>query len=272
MSVEPNILGHATSRRTLLAAGAGAIGTVAAGGFKLANDADATTVGLYNKLYNIDLSTTGGLAVAVTDARSGRSWQYNSPFRNECASIVKVLILATVCWRAQQQRRGLTTWEKSTASNMIRYSDNNSATALWRTVGGAPAVQAMANRLGMYQTTTSTAWGLTRTSAWDQMLLMNEISWRGRLLTSAMRSYILGLMGSVTSSQRWGVGSYGIAQVKNGWLPYNGQWRVNSIGHVTGGGRNYTLAIIQRTPTMYIGTSVANRVALTMYNHLATPL
>ena len=264
------LTGHGVSRRTALT---GALALGATGGVSTlgATQASATTVGLYDKMHAIDASTTGGLSVAVHDRRSMRVWQYNAPFRNECASIVKVLILATVCSRAQKAGRGLTAWEKSQASPMIRVSDNNAATNLWRSVGGAPAVQAVANSLGMTSTRAAGAWGLTTTSAYDQIVLMNEISWRGRLLNAANRGYILTLMGQVAADQRWGVGSIGTSQVKNGWLPYAGLWRVNSIGHV-GGNRNHTLAILQRTPTMAIGTSVANRVAATIHAHLATAL
>ena len=253
--------------------GAGGAGTaLALPSLVGAAEASATTVGLRDKIYAIDAATTGTLSVAVYDRRTGRFWQYSAGVRNKCASIVKVLILATVCDRAQRLGRALTAWEKSQASIMIRYSDNNAATNLWKSVGGAPAVQAMATKLRMYQTVTNKAWGLTTTSAYDQMVLMDEIFWFGRVLNSTNRGYISTLMGQVTSGQRWGVGTYGTSQVKNGWLPYNGQWRINSVGHVGGYGRNHTLAILQRTPTMAIGTSVANRVAKTMWDHLATPL
>lgn len=260
------------TRRTALT-GAAAVGTLATTTALTTADASATTVGLYDKMHAIDASTTGMLAVAVHDHRNGHLWQYNAPARNECASIVKVLILATVCYRAQAARRALSTWEKQQATQMIRVSDNTAATNLFASVGRAPGLQAMANRLGMTQTRVNSAWGLTTTSAYDQLILLNEIGWRGTFLTAANRSYILGLMGSVTASQRWGVGSVGTSVVKDGWLSYNGLWRINSIGRVTGPGRDYSLAILQRgTPTMGIGTSVANRVAQTIYTQLATPL
>lgn len=227
---------------------------------------------LWKKIHAIDASTTGMLQVVLHDSVSGKWLHYNNPPRNECASIVKVLILATVCQRAQAAGRALTAWERSQAAAMIRYSDNTSASNLFRSVGGAPALQAMARRLGMTQTVASSAWGLTRSSAYDQVLLMDELAYRGRVLSATNRQYILGLMGTVTASQRWGVGSYGTAQVKNGWLPYGGAWRINSIGRVTGSGRNYTLAIMQKLPTMASGTSVANRVASAVYQQLAKPL
>lgn len=260
------------SRRQLVTGAAGTTAALGLGAFGLGSGANATTAGLYEKIAAIDSATSGTLSVAVKDRRSGRFWTYNAGFRNECASIVKVLILATVCYRAQSAGRGLTSWESGQAGLMIRYSDNTAASNLWRSVGGAPAVQAMANRIGMYQTRTSTAWGLTTTSAFDQMQLMSEICWNGRVLRSTYRGYIVQLMSQVVGYQRWGVGSIGTAQVKNGWLPYNGQWRINSIGHVGGGGRNHTLAILQRTPTMEIGTATANKVAAALYYHLGYAL
>lgn len=55
------------------------------------------------------------------------------------------------------------------------------------------------------------------------MLLLNEIWWNGRVLTASYRTVISNLMGQVASAQRWGVGSVGSSQVKNGWLSYGGQ-------------------------------------------------
>lgn len=253
--------------------GAGLVGTsLTLPGVMGASEASAMTAGLQQKIHAIDASSSGALSVALHDRRSNRLWQYNSPLRTECASIVKVLTLATICHRAQSQGRVLSSWERSQANVMVRYSDNSAAINLWNSVGGSSPVQAMARRLGMFQTVANPAWGLTTTSAYDQVRLMNEICWHGRVLSSSNRGYILRLMGQVTAGQRWGVSSFGNSQVKNGWLFYNGAWRVNSIGHIGGNGRNHTLAILQRTPTMTGGTSVANRVAKTVWDHLATPL
>ena len=262
------------TRRNVLSAAVAASTATAASAMSVAATptAVADAPSLWRKVYSLDASTLGSLSVAIHDRRSGAMWTYNPNFRNECASIVKVLVLATVCDRTQQSGRSLSTWERTQASAMIRYSDNASTTRLWTSVGGAGAVQSLAYRLGMRQTMTSRSWGLTRTSAYDQVVLQNEIAYRGAILNAANRAYIAGLMGSVTPSQRWGVGSVGIAQVKNGWLPYAGAWRINSVGHVTGGGRDYTLSILQRISTMNSGIDVANRAASIVYNHLATPL
>ena len=48
-------------------------------------------------------------------------------------------------------------------------------------------------------------------------------------------------------------------QLKNGWLPRDTfGWRINSIGHVNGQGRNYAIAILsQNNPGMAYGITTA---------------
>lgn len=247
--------------------------TTISSAFALSPRAQANPANLYTQIAALDQRNAGLLSVSLFDNRSKNWMSYNGGLRTECASIVKALILGTVCFQAQTARRSLTTWEKRTATCMIQVSDNDSATALWNSVGGAGSVAAFAARVGMTQTLVTHSWGLTRTSSYDQVLLLNEYCWGGRVLAASYRSFIMGLMGSVTPSQRWGVGSYGLNHIKNGWLPYAGSWRINSIGHVGGAGtRNYTLAILQQTPTEGGGINIANQVALTCYNALATAL
>ena len=91
------------------------------------------------------------------------------------ASIVKVEILGTLLAEAQAEGRGLTPTEQSTAAAMIEISDNDSATALWNEVGGAPAVAAFDRSVGMTSTTPGFAWGLTVTTAADQVTLLQHL-------------------------------------------------------------------------------------------------
>ena len=59
-------------------------------------------------------------------------------------------------------------------------------------------------------------------------------------------------MENVTPDQRWGV-SGGVpagvtVALKNGWLPLddaNTDWQVNSVGWVSGDGRDYLIAVLQ---------------------------
>jgi hypothetical protein len=57
------------------------------------------------------------------------------------------------------------------------------------------------------------------------------------------------MMENVTPSQAWGV-SGGVpagvtVALKNGWLPLDGDsdWQVNSVGWISGDGRDYLLAV-----------------------------
>jgi hypothetical protein len=121
-------------------------------------------------------------------------------------------------------------------------------------------------------------WGLTRTTAADQVVLMRQVAYGSRLLSGADRAYIRSLMGSVAPAQRWGV-SGGVpagvtVELKNGWLPRATHgWRINSIGHVAGQGRDYVLAILsQDNATMAGGVRTGEDLSQVVWRTLATPL
>lgn len=181
---------------------------------------------------------------------------------NVTASIVKVQIMATVMRRAQEAKRSLTTWEKSQLVPMIRYSDNSAATNLWNYVGRGRAVARVDALMGLKSTVMDSrgAWGLTVTNAPDQVVLLDHFSRANPVLTTAMRSYGLSLMHSVTRSQAWGVTSgppAGSTAVKNGWLPLTDGWHVNSIGAVSSGARSYSIAVLTHSTRASMSTQIA---------------
>ncbi len=181
---------------------------------------------------------------------------------NVTASIVKVQIMATVMRKAQEARRALTAWEISQLVPMIRYSDNTAATNLWNYVGRGPGVARVDSLMGLKSTVMDRggAWGLTVTNTPDQVVLVDHFSRANPVLTTAMRSYGLSLMHSVTSSQAWGVTSgppAGSTAVKNGWLPLTDGWHVNSIGTVSSGARSYSIAVLTHSTTASMSTQIA---------------
>lgn len=213
------------------------------------------------------------VSFSVRDRRTGQTYTYNGSFRNSTASIVKVLVLTTLVHERREQGRGLSTSQKRLAERMIRYSDNDATSALFRQAGGRSAVQQMADDLGMTRTTVRGAWGTTTTSAADQRLLMDKLVDGTPHLSKGDRAYILDLMGRVTPEQRWGVGSVPTGTkvaVKNGWLPLSPHgWRINSIGSVRGSGRDYTLAILSwDNGSMDSGVAQARRVSKYVWNTL----
>ena len=121
-------------------------------------------------------------------------------------------------------------------------------------------------------------WGLTTTTAADQVILLRSIAYGSSVLSSTDRAYVRSLMGSVVDWQRWGV-SGGVpagvtVELKNGWLPRTTHgWRVHSIGHVRGEGRDYVLAVLsQDNATMEIGVRTLESVSVQVWATLVDPL
>ncbi|MEU8702451.1 serine hydrolase [Streptomyces sp. NPDC048680] len=196
------------------------------------------------------------VSVAVLDSGSGARAVYGGADATyDTASIVKVDILAALLLRAQDERRELTAGERGHAVTMIENSDNDSATALLAAVGGAAGLDAANERLGLTSTAAAHAWGLTRTTAADQLTLLEAVfrTDAGTALSADSRTYLRGLMERVEADQRWGVSAAGSGwALKNGWMPRTatGLWNINSIGRVTAGGHTYLVAVLssgQRT-------------------------
>ncbi|MGO4957203.1 FG-GAP-like repeat-containing protein [Luteococcus sp. Sow4_B9] len=180
---------------------------------------------------------------------------------NVTASIVKIAVMATVMDKAQREGRALSAWEKSQISPMIRYSDNTATTALWNHVGRGSAVGATLSRMGLRQTTPGYAgyWGLTVTSAPDQVVLMDHFARSNPVINATNRSYGLSLMRSVASDQDWGVtaGSGDDIAVKNGWLPRSDGWHVNSVGYNHKLPRRYSAAALTHSTTAGMSTQIS---------------
>lgn len=223
---------------------------------------------------------TDTVSVVVFDARTGAMYTYNGGVHYETASIVKVQILAAMLQRASEQHRYLTSWEDATARKMIDQSDNDSATALWNSLGGGQAVARNNAALGLTSTLMDPggAWGLTQTTVADQVQLVRNIAYGSDVLSPAARAYARQLMGTVVSWQRWGVTGgvpAGVSvQLKNGWLPRSTHgWRVNSVGHVSGSGRDYVIAVLSMdNPTMDYGIASIEGVSGAVWRTLAQPL
>jgi beta-lactamase class A len=186
----------------------------------------------------------GQFSAAVLDLRTGDLYQLRAGWEGITASIVKVEILGTLL--AQHGPLGPT--QQKEATGMIELSDNGDATSLWNYVGGAPAVAAFDRQVGMTATTPNVAWGLTTTTAADQVDLLRHVVEPNPVLSPSARAYMLGLMENVAPSEAWGV-SAGTAPgttvaIKNGWLPRPGGWEINSIGWVHGAGRDYLIAVL----------------------------
>jgi Beta-lactamase enzyme family len=198
------------------------------------------------------------LSVAVYDMTGGHETAYGADRTYVTASVVKVAVLAALLLRAQDTGRWLTAEEERLAAAMIERSDNDAATALRAAAGGVAGLDAAHARLGMSRTSAAPAWGLTRTTARDQLTLLKAVFGGASgpsVLSEGSRRFLAGLMGRVVSGQDWGVSAAaggdpagesagdptgetagGGWALKNGWLPRtgNGLWVVHSVGLVRG--------------------------------------
>jgi len=196
------------------------------------------------------------VSVAVLDVDSGESATYGSA-AYDTASIVKVDILAALLLQAQDAGRQLTATEKSYATTMIENSDNNSATALWNIIGTADGLDAANKTFGLTGTKGGDGplWGLTQTTAADQLTLLQQVFGDDSKLSPASKSYLQGLMGKIEADQQWGVSAAADGskwRLKNGWLARSttGLWDVNSIGRVTApDGHEYLIAVLSKGST-----------------------
>ena len=237
-------------------------------------------------LSNYFASRQGNITAAVFDKTTGQTWVYRKGVAQDTASIVKVEIMGTALWQARTQGTPLSSTDKSLMTTMIENSDNDAATAMWNNVGGPSRIAQFDRLAGLTDTTPSTqkfipgttlpGWGLTTTTALDEVKLVSKFAFPNTLLTSSQRQYGLGLMEHIEADQDWGV-SGGVptgatVALKNGWLPLAGHgWQVNSIGWVHGHGRNYVLAVLTvDNPDEQYGIDTIEHVASSMYSQLGS--
>jgi beta-lactamase class A len=219
-------------------------------------------------------SRAGVISASVLDLTTGIAYQYHPGQLSITCSVVKVEIIGTLLTQAQASGRSLTPTEQALATAMIDQSDNGAATTLWDEVGGAPSVHRFDDEVGMTSTTPNVHWGLTTTTAADQVTLLQRLVQPNAVLSDASRAYVLGLMEHVTPSQAWGVSANAApgttVALKNGWLPISTGWTVNSIGWVDGYGRDYLIAVTASgNPSESYGIDSISEVATAAWNALA---
>jgi beta-lactamase class A len=204
------------------------------------------------------LAAHPGMTATVHDLSTGKVWTYRPGVRQVMASIMKVDILETLL----RQNGKLSGDRLDTATGMIENSSNDDAQDLWDDEGGPPAVSAYGEEAGLTGTHANTQgyWGLSTTTASDQVRLLDHLALPNKLLTRAQREQAMDLMHQVEADQRWGV-SAGLPAgtsiaVKNGWLPLdNGSgWQVNSDGIVDGHGYRDDISVLSTgSPTEQAG-------------------
>lgn len=189
----------------------------------------------------------------VHDLETGCEYSLNPANRQRTASVFKVMVMAGTLLEAQRADRALTDWEMSQLIPMITQSTNPQVRNLWRSFGGSPWFEQIRQQFGLDETTVTadqgSAWGLTTTSARDQVQLLRQVligEWGP--LGPEYREVALDLMTSVVPEQTWGITAgvpdgWAVAQ-KNGFAGIT----INSVGWVDGraDGQGYVLAILSQ--------------------------
>ncbi|MFI6759812.1 serine hydrolase [Micromonospora sp. NPDC050417] len=195
--------------------------------------------------------TGGRIAIGVRDLLTTTDLTVGTR-HFQTASIVKVDILSSLLLRLQDQGGQLTASDRERARKMIVISDNDSATALFNKIGGVSGLTAANKKLGLTETKPDVHWGMTSTTAADQIRLLETITSTDGPLEASNRELILDLMSQVDSEQRWGIPAAATAAttdvfVKNGWVQDDAnklRWQVNSIGRLVEPGHDWLVAVL----------------------------
>lgn len=213
--------------------------------------------------------TEQNVSIAIYSPTTGQTYRLTRASHGHkfhTASTVKVGVMTALLLDNNGQ---LNDTENELAQAMIENSDNDATSTLFEDyIGGKSGLQKVYDQVGMDHTTVSSEWGLTTTTAADQVKLLNNIFYKSSLLSADERQQIYSLMDNVEEDQSWGT-SAGAAsyQLKNGWLDYGSdQWIVNSIGHVTlKNGTDYTIAVYtDGSSTMQDGETLIENLAKAM--------
>ncbi|MFI6815223.1 serine hydrolase [Nonomuraea sp. NPDC050328] len=194
----------------------------------------------------------GPVTAMVKDLRTGRSYRYHRHERLITASGAKVQILMALLLKTPWAKLGKAA--RHDASIMIRHSDNHAADRLWERIGKAPGFTRAGRAFGLKHTAGVPGdcldlycWGITKTSAEDQVRLMSALVRESSPLPAAERARVRSLMGGVVDGQDWGVSAGACkgerTELKNGWLKRvsTKRWAVTSVGLIAG---RYAVAVL----------------------------
>ncbi|MDR8408843.1 serine hydrolase [Nonomuraea sp. 3-1Str] len=202
----------------------------------------------------------GPVTAMVRDLTDGRLYRYHRGERLITASSAKVQILMALLLRTPW--RELPKAVRRDADLMIRYSDNHAADRLWVRIGGPDGFTRAGRRLGLRHTAGVPGrcvdlycWGITPTSAEDQVRLMRALMSDRSPLPAKDREQVLRLMGRVVAGQNWGVSAAACegdrVALKNGWLKRvsTKRWAVVTVGLIRGRGKgavghDYAVAVL----------------------------
>jgi hypothetical protein len=205
-------------------------------------------------------SRVGATSFAVVDSQGHESGvRRHEHFRT--ASVVKAMMLVAYLQMLNARHRGLNAGDRSLLYPMIHVSDNNAASAVLETVGGA-ALARVAREAGMSDYAPGLGWwAFTQTSAADQARFFSLLQ---TLIPAQFYGYARGLLMGIEPSQSWGVPAVARPRwqvfFKGGWLPMERVF--NQVARLERPGITFTIAVLTSgEPSMAYGEQTIEGVA-----------
>ncbi len=197
----------------------------------------------------------GRVTAAVRDLTTGRVYTYHRDLQLPTASTSKVNILMAVLLGTPWRR--LSEQDRADARAMIRFSDNAAADRLYERIGLEAGLARANRKFGLRNTYTPPGrcfgiycWGITQTTATDQVRLVRALVKDGGPLAEDERRRVLELMARVSPHQSWGISAAACegdrVSLKNGWLRHvaNRRWVVVSAGLIREPEHDYAVAVL----------------------------
>jgi len=216
------------------------------------------------------------ISVAIRDEKTGSTYSYGARKGMWTGSVYKLLVLETLLLERQSSGSWFSSGELADITAMIEQSDNAAGYRMFLDAGGSAALAGTARRLGMRHTSIGVSDPTFTTLSGRDGLAMLSCLVKPGLLDQRSRSFVLSLMRSVESDQRWGAGVLAdpgtTFENKNGWLSVDdtngpgetddGLWVVSSVGIVRYHGQPLLVSIFtQHNPDLDTGIRLVERLA-----------
>jgi hypothetical protein len=213
-------------------------------------DSDAGLARAQNDLEAALAENEGNGGMALLDEQGNLALDVGGSKPFVLASVGKIYVLVAYLDTLTREGLGPAEADMELLQAMIRWSDNDSATSLWKRIGSDQGLADFLARKGLPSVRAREAgsWGTLNASA-EQVA---GLIWRleeGRLLEPASTQMALSLLSDITDDQAWGISAGvqepgSLAVLKNGWYPEDDGWRVNSAGAVHTAEHDYVLVIL----------------------------
>ena len=158
----------------------------------------------------------GEVSIAVLNP-AGRYWRSRAGRVVPAASVLKVMFMVAYLRQPSVRDRPLRDSDRDLLRPMIRRSANDPATAIANMLGPGP-MNRLAERAGMRDFRYTRPWGLTSTSARDQVRFLYRLR---EFIPNRHEPYAMWLLASIVDSQRWGIGEVSTPgwrkNFKGGW-------------------------------------------------------